>query len=487
MAIQGGDSQALPRHRRQGPNRQLGVVCLLLFILLSSLLPLPPGYAQAAITILKDQLVSDYPEKLTFQLSARSTDPIQSITLIYQTNAHACQPAVAYHELDFEADDEVETEWELDFSEVGIYPPGALLTWQWQITDAAGNTLLTPEKTYQVVDTRYAWHTLSRGPLTLQWYVGMASFGQALLDIASDALERLVEQAGITPPEQIWITVYPDPGGVQEVAIHASEWVGGIAFPEYHSIIAAIAPGDLEWAATLLPHELAHLTTDILVFNCRGGRLPTWLGEGLAVVTEGNLEETYQGLILAALQAGDLPPLRTLVYGFSPYSDEAMRAYGHSGMLVDYLLAEYGPTAMADLLAAIQSGLTADEALQQVYQLDTDGLDAAWRISLGFEPQPTRQVSQITPTQVPTLALWTAVIQPSATPSPAPTLTAVPTSTPVPATPQPEPGLSPQPAPTPSEGSPVRTLLLVGIGCLAGLALLAGLAFILIRRSRRKP
>ena len=485
MEIKGGNLQA--HTRRQRPNRHLGGACLLLFILLSSLLPLPPANAQAAITILKDQLVSDYPEKITFQLSARSTDNIQRITLIYRTSATTCQPAIAYHELDFAAGDAVETEWELDFAEVGTYPPGAWLTWQWQIADAAGNTLLTPEKTYQVIDTRYAWHSLSRGPITVQWYMGMPSFGQALLDIASQALERLVEQAGIAPPEQIWITVYPDPTGVQEVAIHTSEWVGGIAFPEYQSIIAAIAPGDLDWAAALLPHELAHLTTDIVVFNCRGGRLPTWLGEGLAVVTEGNLEETYQDLILAALQAGDLPPLRTLAYGFSPYSDEALRSYGHSGMLVDTMLAQYGPTAMADLLAAIQTGLTADEALRQIYQLDTDGLDAAWRVSLGFAPQPTRQVSQVTPTQVPTLALWTAVIQPSATPSPAPTLTALPTSTPAPATPQPASGVSPQPAPTPPGDGPARTLLLVGIGSLAGLGLLAGLVFILIRRSRRHP
>jgi hypothetical protein len=486
VGIQGGVFQTLCKRRRVRFCRYQGGTCLLLFVLLFSLLPAQRGNAQSAVSIIKSQIISDYPEKLTFQLSARSTDAIQSITLIYWTNIHSCQPAVAYQELDFESDDEVETEWGLDFSEVGIYPPGAWLTWQWQITDAAGNTLLTEEKTYFIVDTRYAWHSLNSGPITIQWYRGTTAFGQALLNIASQALERLIEQAGITPPEQIWITVYPEASEVQEVAIRSSEWVGGIAFPEYQSIIAAIAPDELDWAATLLPHELAHLTTDFIVFNCHGGRLPTWLSEGLAVVTEGNLEHTYQGLILSALEAGDLPPLRTLVYGFSPYSDEAIRSYGHSGMVVAYLLEQYGPTYMADLLAAIQSGLTADEALLSVYQLDTDGLDAAWRVSLGFEPQPTRPVSNITPTQIPTLALWTAVVQPSATPSPSATLTSTPTRTATPETPQPGPISSLEPTQTSPGESPAQTPVLLWIGIIAGIGLLMGALLMIFLRSRRK-
>lgn len=459
--------------------------CLVL-LLMMCLWPVQGGMTQTGITILEDSIASDYPEKLTFQVTVHSTSDIQSIKLIYSTNVQSCQSAVAYQELDFEQDSQVDADWDLDFSIAGIYPPGTLLTWQWQVTDSAENTLLSEEKTYLVTDTRYTWQSLSSGPITLQWYRGNTAFGQALLDISTQALERLLQEAGITPPSQIWISIYPDSEAIQEVAIHSSEWAGAIAFPDYRSIIAGIAPGELDWAADVLPHELAHLTTDALVFNCRGVWLPTWLSEGLAVVAEGDIPVMYSELVFSALEADDLPPLRTLARGFSPYSDEAVRSYGQSGMVVEYMLDQYGPAHMADLLAAIQSGMIPDEALQSVYTLDTDGLDAAWRVSLGFQPQPTQATLNTTATQIPTLALWTPVIQPSATPSPSATFTQTPTETVTPEITQPDSVSSPEPSPIPPDASPGMTPILLWIGIPVAIGLLLGIVWFILHRSRRK-
>jgi hypothetical protein len=59
----------------------------------------------------------------------------------------------------------------------------------------------------------------------------------------------------------------------------------------------------------------------------------------------------------------------------------------------------------------MQSGKTIDSALQQVYNLDTDSLDNAWRDSLGFPPIASSSQGTPTPgakrTAVPTMALWT--------------------------------------------------------------------------------
>ena len=487
MDTRGGTVNIPAERRRIMVNQPKIVTCLLVLLLYLILLPVGGGSAQTAITILQTQIVSDYPAKLTFQISVESTATIESIKLIYSTNAQSCQSAVAYQELDFAPESKVSTEWDLDFAIAGIYPPGTLLTWQWQVADSAGNSLLSEEQTYQIADTRYSWQSLSSGPITLQWYRGTAAFGQALMDISTQALERLAQEAGISPPSRIWISIYPDAEAIQEVAVHSSEWAGAIAFPDYQSIIAGIAPGELDWAADVLPHELAHITTDALVFNCRGVWLPTWLSEGLAVVAEGNISDYYHDLVISALEAEALPPLRTLARGFSPYADEAVRSYAQSGMMVEYMLDQYGPAYMANLLTTIQSGMIPDDALLAVYELDTDGLDAAWRISLGFQPQPTRSALSITATQIPTLALWTAVIQPSATPSPSATVTLTPTGTATPEPPPPDSISTPEPSPTTlPEASPGKPPILLWIVIPIGIGLLLAILWIIVRRTRRK-
>ena len=465
--------------------RQKVITCLLFLLILTSLYPEQSSAAQSAITVTRDQVISDYPEMLTFEVMVRSAVDIQSITLIYSTNARTCQTSVAYQALDFEPASAVTAEWEMDFAQMGTIPPGGMINWQWEIADAAGNTLLTELQHYRVADTRYSWHSLSDGPITIQWISGTQAFGVALMNIATQALERLLEEAGISAPDQLWITVYPSAEEVREVAIHASEWAGGIAYPEYQSTILGIAPNELEWAEMIIPHELAHLVTDALVFNCRGVWLPTWLSEGLSMVAEGDQSSIYNESVLFALEAGDLPPLRTLTRGFSPYASDATRSYGQSNMVVTYMLETYGPEHMADLMAAIQSGMTTDEALQAVYQMDTDGLDSEWRISLGYPPQPTRAALNTTPTLVPTLALWTALVPPSETPSPTSTSTEVPTQTPIPDITQTVPESTDL---TTTQQNPERTgnALVLCIGIITGGGLLLAFLVIVILLSRRR-
>jgi len=55
------------------------------------------------------------------------------------------------------------------------------------------------------------------------------------------------------------------------------------------------------------------------------------------------------------------------------------------------------------LLTALSNAEPVDDALVSIYGLDTDGLDAAWRDSLGLAPLTVAQATaQPTPTYVPT-------------------------------------------------------------------------------------
>jgi hypothetical protein len=76
-----------------------------------------------------------------------------------------------------------------------------------------------------------------------------------------------------------------------------------------------------------------------------------------------------------------------------------------------FLIETYGQDKMNSLLIALRDGTTIDDALMKVYGFDVDGLEDAWRGSIGATPkaasaQPT---AQPTPTFVPTYVPYAGV------------------------------------------------------------------------------
>lgn len=385
-----------------------------LFILAMFLLFSMPGraFAQQGIRVSRDEARVEFPTGIRFFLTTSSSAEIQSITLLYGTNRQTCQPGQALKVLEFTPSPQVSLDWTLEFVRSGIIPPGAELWWQWEIKDAAGQTLRTEKKTARVNDQRWRWRSLSDGPITVQWYEGSQAYGQRLLATSLEALQRMEKEQGLLPSSSIWITVYPSYDALREALVTSQEWTGGVAFSDYNAILLGVPLDQVEFADEALPHELNHLLVNRLTFNCVGARLPTWLAEGLAMSAEGPLSDSSRQKVLAELEAGRLPTLQSLAGGFSAYSDQANLSYLQSQMAVTYLIETYGPQKMRTLLETIASGKTIDEALNEIYSLDTDGLDVAWRGALGFTfIPPARAQAEATATPVPTLALWTAPVR----------------------------------------------------------------------------
>jgi len=340
-----------------------------------------------------------------------------------------------------------------------------------------------------VADDAYTWRSVTRKSVTVTWSQGSQAFGAQLLDQAIGSLDRLNRQMGVRPVGPVQLIIYPSAAEVRDALVNVPEWTGGVAYPEYGLTVIGIAPGENSWAATVIPHELTHLVVGTLVFNCRGISLPTWLNEGLAVVAQGPASTDDLASLSEALQGGELPSLRSLANGFQADATAANLSYTRSGQVVRYLIDTFGADHLTQLLATMQSGSPIDAALGQVYGLDTDGLDSAWRVSHGAPALPTLAPAAATAAQntaVPTLALWTAVpatalatataaatatdavtATPPASPSPV-VVAAVPSSNPAPASPS---------APTPTQvPAPGLAPWLAGCACL----LLVGLVFGLV-------
>ncbi|MFK7803129.1 MAG: peptidase MA family metallohydrolase [Anaerolineae bacterium] len=407
-----------------------------------------PLSAQSTITTANEAVLIDFPDAITFEMDASGDASIEKATLIYGTNGRSCQNAGSKQPIEFDPGQNVSLEWEWELKRSGSLPPGAEIWWEWEIEDAEGNALTTERQKRLVEDERYLWRVVEDDGVFVNWVEGDQAFGESLLQIAGDSLDLISTDMGVPRPESVDLWVYPSSKDVQDALVYSAEWAGGVAFPDYGVTILGIAPDQEEWKSQVIPHELTHLVVGELMFNCYGVGLPTWLNEGLARYAESNIDERDLNQFQVALEAGELPPLKTLANGFSAYGGGASISYTQSYIIVKYLIDVYGPETMLSLLDTVKSGQRIDIALEDVYGFDTAGLDAEWRGTAGYAATPTLEADALaadaTPTAVPTLSLVNPLsspptftpIPPTVAPATAasePTATAIPTDTPEPA------------------------------------------------------
>jgi hypothetical protein len=464
-----------------------------------SLFVVSVGAAADVIQVQLNDTQLDLPDKLTFQIRASSAAPIDRVALRYGSNGRSCQEGEARQALQFDPQTSVDLEWDWEFRRSGSLPLGAEVWWEWEVRDTASNSLTTERQTRHITDDRYTWQQLSRANLIVRWVRGDNAFGRYLLDTSEQSLNRIAVETGLKLTDPIQVFVYPSAEDIKDMILYLPEWTGGVAFPEYNAVIMGIGPGQRAWAAEVIPHELMHLVSGALVFNCTGVAMPTWLNEGLSVYAEHSRTAADSEPIKKLVLAGELPPLRSLSNGFSAYTDAALTSYSQSAEVVTYLIETYGADKMTALIATMREGTPTDEALESVYGFDVDGLDAEWRRALAGEAAPTLAPAtptsvRLTPTAVPTLALANPVggkPTPTAAPTEVAAATLGPSATTVAARATPEPADTAS-APTINPPGASLPAWLIGGGALlvcgalvAVLGVGAGIAFVVLRRKER--
>jgi hypothetical protein len=372
-----------------------------LFILMAG-----PSYAVSAASladVTEDKVTLNFPETATFsaQLSASAT--ITSVTLEYGNEQQTCGEVVAKAFPQFNPSTTVDLEWTWDMRQSGSLPPGSTLWWRWRYADETGQEYTSETQTATWLDDRHDWETVSSGNIRLHWYDKDESFAQTMLDAGLEGLRRNEEQAGLTTDSPVDIYVYPNYNDMQDAILYEPSWTGGMAFPEHNIVIMGISGSDSAWDRNTVIHELTHVLVGHFTFSCIG-TVPTWLNEGLAMFSEGELDSNMRSQLDQAIQSNTLIPVRSMNGGFSELPDKANLSYSESYSITKFLIDTYGQEKMTDLLVALRDAMPVDDALLEVYGFDTDGLEDGWRQSIGAVPravsaQPT---AMPTPTHVPT-------------------------------------------------------------------------------------
>lgn len=329
----------------------------------------------------------DFPHSIAFDLSLEGAGEITRVLFQYQVVRLSTVPVTNIVKPDFTSGPKLEASWTWELARTGSLPPGAEIRYRWLLEDAAGESLETPYENLFFDDDRHQWRSTAEEGITLYWYQGDQPFAQDLLGAALKSRHQLYEATGVYLERPMRVYVYASGPELREAMLFSQGWEGGKAFPTHGIVIMAVAPAELAWGRSTLAHELAHLVVHQMTYNPYGD-LPTWLDEGLASYAEGALSPTLREELQKAVARDQLITVSSLSSAFPADPGEAALSYAESYSLVQFLISSYGSERMGELLAVFREGAAYDDALLQVYGLDSRGLNSGWRTSLGLSPQP---------------------------------------------------------------------------------------------------
>jgi hypothetical protein len=320
-----------------------------------------------------------FPNELAFTVSAKDVAQITDVVLRYSLLPDG---STVLARAEFTKGTDVQATYHLRSNGNPLYlPPGKDVQYTWQLTDANGAQFTTEPATTTYTDTRFQWQKVTSGNLSLYFYRGSAADASNLLSVGATAIAKAseLEKTQLNFPVKLFAYVSSDdflPAAQKESKSTDPGLLGQAQAPDTVIFVAE----SLRSAETLdtARHELTHLVTGAAVKGGFENLLPLWLNEGVSVHAQANPGD-YATALQAAIRNDSVVPIQVLE---SSRGVDVGLFYGESYGLVKYLIDTGGQDKFAQLLAAIKSGQSNDQALQTVYGFDRTGLYNAWRDSV---------------------------------------------------------------------------------------------------------
>jgi hypothetical protein len=258
-----------------------------------------------------------------------------------------------------------------------------------------GSVVMGPEIKVVYADDRFSWKSATSGLVTIHWFQGSNSFAQQLLSFGTKGLDKAAKFFGTTETKPIDFYVYPSQQAFA-AGLSVPETIGGQAEPFSRVCFALIAPTDLAYGSSVVPHELTHIVFSDVVSNPYH-EPPRWLNEGLAVYLSEGYGSDNRQLVSQAVKKGTLAPLAALAGYFALDQARIYLSYAEAVSAVDYMVRTYGQPAIQKLLKAYAGASTDDEAFQTAFGVTVDQFDKAWMADNGVSA-PTQYGPQPAPT-----------------------------------------------------------------------------------------
>jgi Peptidase MA superfamily len=368
--------------------RQIGlfklfVVALLGFVLIGGLAVAdrPAAAAEFAVSVSNDSAEPDFPDSITFNLSAESVSPTESVELLYsiaeEETLHMSTPA-------FTPGTSVQITDSIDMR-INQVPPGVDITYHWKLIGDDGSTYETQPTSMLWKDDRFDWQVVSNDHVSVYAYNGNEKFNRSILDSAQRTIDKVQKEFGVELDTPIRIWAYQSQKDFQGALFaNSEEWSVGATFPQLNLIVATLPEGDDYSVGRVVPHEVTHQILYQATKNPFNSP-PRWLDEGLAVLHQEQGQDEYADYVDAAVKKGRLYSVRALNSDFPYDPNDVHLAYAESLNIVQFIIDHFGAAKMSALIAAYRQGLSHDEAAMQALGVDLDGLDKLWKESLGYK------------------------------------------------------------------------------------------------------
>ncbi len=228
-------------------------------------------------------------------------------------------------------------------------------------------------KVYEEYERRPGQHFTLR-------YVGevQEELGKEILAILERAYDEVGYDLNHYPRHEVEVVVYSDEDFVAVTDLPS--WVGGV-FDERGGRIRIPIRGIKQTAdlRALLYHEYTH----VVIRDVTGGRAPTWLNEGLALIEQRSAMDGEVELVRHLAVTGALLSLRALNGSFVGLSGSDARVdYAISYAATRYLVERSSLWDTQRLLQRLGEGLPFEEALEEATRLTLAEFEQQWYESL---------------------------------------------------------------------------------------------------------
>lgn len=215
------------------------------------------------------------------------------------------------------------------------------------------------------------------GELSFAWKPDAAAVLAAYLEpFYREAREELSQRYGFTPgPTHIEVFRRHQDFSVRSTGFEGFPALGVCFGP----VVTALSPiselrGSFSWARTSF-HEFTH----VIHLGLSHNRCPRWITEGLATWEEANRNPAWarnlRRDLVDANANGTIIPIRDLNAAFR--GPRIIFGYYEGGLVCEVLIERFGFPPVIRLLEAFDRGLDLDQALDTVYGMTPEELDAA--------------------------------------------------------------------------------------------------------------
>ncbi len=243
--------------------------------------------------------------------------------------------------------------------------PNTRITYRWRAIDG-GKVTVGPQGSVLYDDDRPGldWHSASFDAVTLHWYGSAESTARQFGELSNGAVQRAEKLFGYQLNGAVDVFVYQTRAAFFDaLGPGAREWTGAATYPDLRTVFMYLEGTNTDYLERALGHELTHVVFHDATANPYH-EPARWLNEGLAVWSETGDARAERSTVKFEARGGGLFAFEALVDQFPIGDRGSSLAYAEGTTMMDDIIDQHGPEAIARITAAYRKGASDGEALQ---------------------------------------------------------------------------------------------------------------------------